>query len=94
VTNNIKRKRSFGSVSVDQFSSTPTSKTPANIDIKLNFRQALKLHLGLGRLLGHISLTETGEKPKGRQAVVKLSLNPAKNRITINKGSAGKRGEG
>jgi hypothetical protein len=88
MASNIKRKRSFGSVTVDQFSPESHSEYPTTIDIKLTFREALKLHLGLGRLLGHLTINDDRAAPQGRKAGVKLCLRPATRRITIHKGSA------
>jgi hypothetical protein len=50
--NPIKRKKTFGSVTIDHFSPEMAAAAPVAINIHLSFEDALKLHLGLGQLLG------------------------------------------
>ena len=81
----IKRKKSFGSVAVDHFSPQPAAESPAAVNIHLSFEEALKLHLGLGQLLGHLNGYNRSTKA-GRRSAVNLCVYPKKGRITINEG--------
>lgn len=81
----IKTKRSFGSVTVDHFSPPKESEWPKAINVHIDFEEALKLHLGLGQILGHLN-SYNRATTKGRQAAVNLCLYPQASRITINEG--------
>jgi hypothetical protein len=43
----IKRKKTFGTVTVDHFSSELGEGLPTAVNIHISFEDALKLHLGL-----------------------------------------------
>jgi len=85
MASHVKRKRSFGSVTVDHLSPAKQSEWPKAINIKLSFKEALKLHLGLGRLLGHLTSHDHAAL-QGRRAAVSLCLRPGPSRITITEG--------
>lgn len=50
-----KRKSTFGSSNIDHFSPVLPEGTPKAINVTLSFEEALKLHLSLGQLLGHLN---------------------------------------
>ena len=50
-----KRKSTFGSSTIDHFSPPLPEGTPKAINVVLSFEEALKLHLSLGQLLGHLN---------------------------------------
>ncbi len=81
----IKRKRTFGSVTVDHFSPPPAAESPKAVNIHLSFEEALKLHLGLGQLLGHLNGYNRSTRA-GRRSGVNLCVYAHKQRITINEG--------
>jgi hypothetical protein len=81
----IKRKTSFGSVTVDHFSPPVASGLPTALNIHISFEEALKLYLGLGQLLGHLNGYNRKTRA-GRRSAVNLCLYPQKQRITINEG--------
>lgn len=81
----IKRKKTFGTATIDHFSPAVGEKVPTALNIHISFEEALKLHLGLGQLLGH--LNGYNRKTKGgRRSAVNLCLYLEKQRITINEG--------
>jgi len=81
----IKRKKSFGTATIDHFSPSVSEEVPTALNIHLSFEEALKLHLGLGQLLGHLNGYDRKTKA-GRRSAVNLCLYLEKHRITINEG--------
>jgi len=81
----IKRKKSFGTVSIDHLSRELGAGLPRAINIHLSFEEALKLHLGLTQILGHLNGYNRSTKA-GRRAAVNLCLFPGVKHITINEG--------
>jgi hypothetical protein len=81
----IKRKKTFGTAGVDHFSPPLGDNAPMALNIHISFEEALKLHLGLGQLLGYLNGYNRKTKA-GRRSAVNLCLYPAKHRITINEG--------
>lgn len=81
----IKRKKSFGTVAVDRFSPAVAEAWPKAINIHLEFEEALKLHLGLGQILGRLNEYNRSTR-EGRQVSVNLCLFTDVNQITINEG--------
>jgi hypothetical protein len=81
----IKRKKSFGTVAVDHFSPELGDGLPRAINIHLSFEEALKLHLGLTQILGHLN-GYNRSTTAGRRAGVNLCLFPGVGQITINEG--------
>jgi hypothetical protein len=81
----IKRKKSFGTVTVNHFSPTLGPGLPKAVNIHLSFEEALKLHLGLGQILGHLNGYNRSTSA-GRRSGVNLCLFPEVGHITINQG--------
>jgi hypothetical protein len=81
----IKRKGSFGTITVDHISPPVEEEIPKAINVHVSFEEALKLHLGLGQLLGHLNGYNRKTKA-GRRSGVNLCLFFDKHRITINEG--------
>ncbi len=78
----VKKKGSFGSVSIDHFSPEPTTDWPKGINVVLSFEEALKLHLGLGQILGHLNAYNRNYK-EGRDAAVNLCVFTDVRQVTI-----------
>lgn len=81
----IKRKKSFGTVTVDHFSPELDDDLPRAINIHVSFEEALKLHVGLTQILGSLNGYKRSTKA-GRLSCVNLCLFPSIKRITINEG--------
>jgi len=81
----IKRKKTFGTVTVDHFSPKLGEGLPRAINIHFSFEEALKLHLGLTQILGHLNGYNRSTKA-ARRARVNLCLFPRVMYITINQG--------
>ncbi len=79
----LKKKESFGTIKVHHISPELPESTPTAINLHLSFEEALKLHLGLGQLLGQLNSYDR----KGRAAKrtgANLCLFTNQDRITIN----------
>ncbi|NLE40072.1 MAG: hypothetical protein GX621_18810 [Pirellulaceae bacterium] len=83
--NEIKTKKTFGTATIDHFSPPKESEWPKAINITISFEEALRLHLGLGQLLGKLNTYNRATKP-GRESAVNLCVYTQARRITINKG--------
>jgi len=84
--NKIKTKTSFGTVAIDNFSPQQTDAWPPAINVTISFEEALKLHLGLGQILGKLNTYSRSTKA-GRNAGVNLCIFTAGTpQITINEG--------
>jgi hypothetical protein len=81
----IKRKKTFGTITVDHFSPDLSDGLPRAVNIHLSFEEALKLHLGLTQILGHLNGYNRSTKA-GRRAGVNLCLFPGVKHITVNEG--------
>jgi hypothetical protein len=81
----IKRKKTFGTVTVDHFSPQLGDGLSRAINIHFSLEEALKLHLGLNQFLTHLNGYNCSTKA-GRRAGVNLFLLPAVGHITINEG--------
>lgn len=81
----IRRKKSFGTVTVDHFSPELNHEMPRAVNIHLSFEEALKLHLGLTQILGHLNGYNRSTRA-GRRAGVNLCFFPGVGHITINEG--------
>jgi hypothetical protein len=79
----IKIKKSFGTATVDHFSPPQQDDWPKAINIVLSFEEAMRLHLGLGQLLGKLNGYNRATK-EGRESAVNLCLFLSTCRITIN----------
>ena len=53
--NEIKTKKTFGSVTFDHFSPAREDEWPKSINIHISFDEALRQHLGLGELLSKLN---------------------------------------
>jgi hypothetical protein len=62
----IKRKKTFGTITVDHFSPELGDGQPRAINIHLSFEEALKLHLGLTQILGHLNGYNRSTNPHPR----------------------------
>ena len=81
----IKTKKSFGTATIDHFSPAKEEEWPKAINMHISFEEALRLHLGLGQLLGKLNSYNRATK-QGRQSAVNLCVYPQGHQITINEG--------
>lgn len=82
----IKTKQTFGTVSIDNFSPQRADGWPPAINVTISFEEALKLHLGLGQILGKLNSYSRSTKA-GRDAAVNLCIFTAGTpQLTINEG--------
>lgn len=87
-----KKKQTFGTVCIDHFSPALGSAVPKGINVYVSFEDALKLHLGLGQILGHLNTYNRNTK-EGRESCVNLCVFTDVHSITINEGRLGPRKE-
>jgi len=81
----IRRKQTFGSMAIAKFSPPLGEGVPKAINVGLTFEDALKLHLGLGQLLGHLNSYDRSTKA-GKRSAVNICVCTQAKRITINEG--------
>ena len=81
----IKTKKSFGTATIDHFSPAKQEEWPKAINMHISFEEAMRLHLGLGQLLGKLNSYNRATK-QGRQSAVNLCIYPQGHQITINEG--------
>jgi hypothetical protein len=81
----IKRKKTFGSVSLDHVSPPLAPDAPKAINFHLSFEEALKLHLGLGQVLAQLNSCNRSTRA-GRRSGANLCLYTKQLRITVNEG--------
>jgi hypothetical protein len=93
MSSEVKRKISFGSVTVDHVSPELGTDAPKAFNIHLSFEEALKLHLGLGQVLAHLNGYNRSTKA-GRRSGANLCLYTQKLRITINERRVRKKAAG
>jgi hypothetical protein len=77
-----RRKKTFGGANVDRFSPPPSAAIPKAINCVLSFEEALKLHLSLGQLLGHLNGYDRSTKA-GRRSAVNLCVYTERKRIVV-----------
>jgi hypothetical protein len=77
-----KRKSTFGSCTVDHFSPALPEGTPKAINVVLSFEEALKLHLSLSQILGHLNGYNRATTD-GKRAAVDLCIYTQVNRIAV-----------
>jgi hypothetical protein len=77
-----KRKSTFGSCNIDHFSPALPEGTPKAINVVLGFEEALKLHLSLGQILGHLN-GYNRSTTDGKRAAVDLCIYTQVNRIAV-----------
>ena len=81
----IRRKSTFGSANVDHFSPPVPEDFSKALNIKLSFEEALKLHLSLGQLLGHLNGYDRSTK-EGKRTGVNLCVYTHGKRIAVVEG--------
>jgi len=81
----ILTKKSFGGATIAHISPATGQNVPEAMNIHLTFEEALKLHFGLGQLLGKIN-SYNRSTTAGRRAAVNLCVYPRKKRITLVEG--------
>jgi hypothetical protein len=78
----LRQKQTFGGARVDYFSPVLPETTPKAINIVLSFEDALKLHLGLGQLLGKLNAYDRSTS-EGRRTAANLCVYTQAKRIVI-----------
>jgi hypothetical protein len=86
-----KRKSTIGSSYVDHFSPALPEATPKAINVHLSFEEALKLHLSLGQLLGHLNGYNRSTSD-GKRTAVNLCVYTKQQRIAVVEGKVRKPG--
>ena len=81
----IRRKSTFGSANVDHFIPPIPEDWPKALNVNLSFEDALKLHLSLGQLLGHLNGYDRSTKD-GKRSGVNLCVYTHKGRIAVVEG--------
>ncbi|MBL8964591.1 MAG: hypothetical protein KF787_03185 [Phycisphaeraceae bacterium] len=64
-----RRKKTFGGASVVRFSPAPGPGVPKALNCVLSFEEALKLHLSLGQILGHLNGYDRSQSAGRRRGV-------------------------
>lgn len=88
-----KRKSTFGSSYIDHFSPALPEVTPKAINVQISFEEALKLHLSLGQLLGHLNGYNRSTSD-GKRMGVNLCVYTKQQRIAVVEGKVRKPGTG
>ncbi len=82
----LRRKETFGGAYVDHFSPPiDAASVPKAINCTLSFEDALKLHLSLGQILGHLNGYDRSTTA-GRRSAVNLCLYTHAGRIVVTEG--------
>ena len=81
----LRRKTTFGSTSVDHFSPPLPEATPKAINMVLSFEDAMRLHLSLGQLLGHLNGYDRSTV-EGKRTAVNLCVYTQQKRIAVVEG--------
>lgn len=87
----VKRKSTFGSSYIDHFSPALPEGTPKAINVTLSFEEALKLHLSLGQLLGHLNGYNRSTSD-GKRMAVNLCVYTQQKRVAVVEGKIRKPG--
>jgi hypothetical protein len=66
MSDQIPTKKSFGSVRVNRFSPPKEAEWPKAINVHISFEEAMRLHLGLGQILGKLNSYDRSTK-RGRE---------------------------
>jgi len=85
----IRRKKTYGSANVDHFSPPLTERMPKAINIVLSFEEAMKLHLSLGQLLGHLNGYDRSTTA-GKRTAANLCVYTQAQRVAITEGKSKK----
>jgi hypothetical protein len=83
-----RRKKTFGSANVERLSPPPRPGGPDSLNVVLSFEEALKLHLSIGQLLGHLNGYDRATK-EGKRTAVNLCIYTGMKRITVNESKTG-----
>jgi len=83
-----RRKKTFGGATVDRFSPPPAPGGPATLNVFLSFEEALKLHLSIGQLLGHLNGYDRATR-EGKRTAVNLCIYTGMKRVTVNESKIG-----
>jgi hypothetical protein len=86
----IQTKKSFGGVSIAHVSPPVSEAMPKAMNVHLTFEEALKLHFGLGQLLGKLN-SYSRRTTAGARAAANICIYPHKGRITLNEGKLKRR---
>jgi hypothetical protein len=89
----IRRKSTFGSAGIDHFSPALPEGTPKAINMVLSFEDAMRLHLSLGQLLGHLNGYDRSTSD-GRRTAVNLCVYTQQRRIAVVEGMVKKNAVG
>lgn len=82
MANTIRRKSTFGSATVNHFSPPLPDTAPTAINTVLSFEDALKLHLSLGQVLGHLNGYDRSTT-EGKRTAVNLCIYTKGHRIAV-----------
>jgi hypothetical protein len=85
----VKRKATYGSAYISHFSPELPADTPKAINVVLSFEEALKLHLSLGQLLGHLNGYNRSTSD-GKRMAVNLCVYTQAKRIAVVEGKVKK----
>lgn len=77
-----RRKKTFGGATVERFSPAPGPGVPKALNCVLSFEDALKLHLSLGQILGHLNGYDRSTNA-GRRTAVNLCIYTESARIVV-----------
>lgn len=77
-----RRKKTFGGATVARFSPAPGVGVPKALNCVLSFEEALKLHLSLGQVLGHLNGYDRSTNA-GRRSAVSLVVYTENARIRV-----------
>lgn len=86
-----KRKSTYGSSYIDHFSPALPGGTPKAVNVILSSEEALKLHLSLGQLLGHLNGYNRSTSD-GKRMAVNLCVYTNHKRIAVVEGKIRKPG--
>jgi hypothetical protein len=82
----IKTKKTFGTATIARVRPEPKPEVPRALNVHLTFEEALKLHFGLGQLLGKIN-SYNRSTTAGKAACVNVCVYPHDLHVTLNEGS-------
>lgn len=77
-----RRKKTFGGATVARFSPPPGAGVPKALNCVLSFEEALKLHLSLGQILGHLNGYDRSTTA-GRRRGVNLCIYTQTSRVVV-----------
>lgn len=81
----IKTKASFGTVKIDHVRPEVPEEMPKALNLHISFEDAMRLHLGLGQILGKLN-GYNRSTIEGKRSCVNLCVFLDVNSITINEG--------